>query len=179
MSSVKSPCLHLRFSHQTEQAAKGTRTSTTTQSLAPDASALSERQRKGVGTGLERAARWKNAAAWDSIDADAPNAGNSANAAAAAKTAWTKALKRRQELFRTYDLPIIELGDARINSVSILHCTSYHVWNLDSFCRLTRRSGSRLAKSWPSIRGAEATKAHTPTFCPSNHGCIVHHRTNL
>lgn len=96
--------VRLRFAHQTAQAAKGTRT--TNQSLAPEASAiLSERQRilryfaeiikrhdgKGVGTGLERAARWKNAAACDSNEANVSgNAGNSANAAAAAKTAWTK-----------------------------------------------------------------------------------------
>lgn len=96
--------VRLRFSHQTEQAARGTRT--INQSLAPEASAiLSERQRilryfaeiikkhdgKGVGTGLERAVRWKNAASWDSNEADvSSSAGNSANAAATAKTVWTK-----------------------------------------------------------------------------------------
>ena len=35
-----------------------------------------------------------------------------------------QALKRRQELFKTYDLPN-ELGDARINSVSILQATTF------------------------------------------------------
>jgi hypothetical protein len=96
----------LRFSHQTKQAASGIRTSkksshTSTTPAEKDltnrqvilqgfAEIIRERGEKGVGTGLERAARWRNPAPGgrsgeiDGISAPTLAAGNSANAAAVA-----------------------------------------------------------------------------------------------
>ena len=149
--------VRLQFSHQTEQAAKGTCT-TTTKSLAPEASAiLSECQRilryfseiikkhdgKGVGTGLERAACWKNAAAWENNEADSvSSAGNSANTTAAAKTAWTKVCEALLH-FQTSSHPTALGAQALTSVIQELWCpywarrcsnkfcinlTSCHIW---------------------------------------------------
>lgn len=94
--------VRLRFSHQTKQATTGIRTAT--QAPSEGSKIVTERQRvlqrfseilkqqeeRGVGTGLERAARWTHAATTvsDVTDVTVSN-GNSANAAAVAKAAAT------------------------------------------------------------------------------------------
>lgn len=104
----------LRFAHQTKQAASGIRTSKSAHSdlssISTATKALSDRQKilrgfaeiirergeKGIGSGLERAARWRNPApggrASDIDGAPAPHlaAGNSENAAAVAGAAAKK-----------------------------------------------------------------------------------------
>ena len=92
----------LRFSHQTKQASTGVRTAT--QRTSEGSTNLSERQRvlqrfsailkqqeeKGVGTGLERAARWTRANMTTTSEVGSLSNGNSGNATAVAKAVATK-----------------------------------------------------------------------------------------
>jgi hypothetical protein len=96
--------VQLRFSHQTKQAATGIRTTTQAPAL-EGPTKLTERQRvlqrfskilkqqeeKGIGTGLERAARWARVnVSTVTSDVGVSGSGNSANAAAVAKAVATK-----------------------------------------------------------------------------------------
>ena len=148
--------VRLWFSHQTKQVTTGIRT--TTQAPSEGSKILTERQQvlqrfseilrqqeeKGVGTGLERAARWMHVnvsttASDVTVAGGGTGNGNSANAAAVAKAAATtvrglmllitmldvllrfQALKQRKATFKKYpDLPD-EPGDTRISAVSTLH----------------------------------------------------------
>jgi len=111
--------VRLRFKNQTKQARTGVRTSTRSplDEHQNEQKPLSDRQAilrkfneiiksqgdRGIGTGLERNARWRNPAPGgrsgiiDGEAAPSAAAGNSANAAGAAKAAATKV---RSELFR-------------------------------------------------------------------------------
>ncbi|KAK7045865.1 Methionine--tRNA ligase, mitochondrial [Paramarasmius palmivorus] len=110
--------VQIRRDHQTRQAETGVRTAKTKQVLSPLATQriailkemseiMKEDEERGVGTGLERAARWQT------------TTGNAANAATVAKATASKALKQRMQATTKGQLPPY-VQNGRVSSISPL-----------------------------------------------------------
>ncbi|KAL6306598.1 hypothetical protein BKA93DRAFT_885233 [Sparassis latifolia] len=119
----------LRRSHQTKQAASGVRTRGQTDDAGQSPRRLllrqfqdiiKQEQERGVGSGLERAARWKNPGISGSSEdtststaADREKSGNAANAAAVATSQAKKLLTRRRGVYKSvehFNLAVLQEG---------------------------------------------------------------------
>ncbi|KAK6980928.1 hypothetical protein R3P38DRAFT_3376544 [Favolaschia claudopus] len=123
--------VELRRKHQTLQAARGVRTrnvdantekskelSLRQQLVRQFHLALKEDQGRGVGTGVERSARWKASAPGGRGENTSSAAGNTANAAETATALAKKAAIKRKEVFRKANVPAIaEIIAARVTLV--------------------------------------------------------------
>ncbi|PPR07227.1 hypothetical protein CVT24_010170 [Panaeolus cyanescens] len=127
-----SELVKLRFAHQTHQALTGVRKVGNESAISRTTRTpqLTERQRiiremaaivkesgdRGVGSGLERAARWQ-------ASAPAPSTGNAANAATVAKASAKNRLNKRKEVYESFGLPSMT-WDAHIGGMMPLQAVA-------------------------------------------------------
>ncbi|KAF8189403.1 hypothetical protein BJ912DRAFT_925968 [Pholiota molesta] len=90
---------------------------------------IKQQEDRGVGTGLERKARWKSDVYHEDPQPDngipTESNGNSANTAAAAKATATKKITRQRKIFKEAGLPEV-VWDTHINTLNCLHAAELH-----------------------------------------------------